>query len=103
MEAFADSAVAFNRLMLHQMAISETNSEPSPPPKFNIGNHSDNEDDDVMIDSDTQNENIPIPVQPKLKMGLSPPGTSKLALRRAMLHQQMNSVSDQLLMVGDSA
>ncbi|XP_013412033.1 MAP kinase-interacting serine/threonine-protein kinase 1 isoform X2 [Lingula anatina] len=124
LEAFAESAVSFNRLMLQHMAISETK-----PPTFYCGSSRENstssnststgepqramfqigeedEDENLSSDSGSVFGSIELTdskckkslseekVVPKLKSGLSPPGTSKLALRRAMQHTQLGSISD---------
>jgi len=83
LEAFAENAVAVNRLILRHMSISEVHA---PAPTFRIGsvseenisphyNYYDSDDSKSSFDIDLE--------QPMMMLGLSPPGTSSLARRRS--------------------
>ena len=83
LEAFAENAVAVNRLILRHMSISEVHA---PPPSFRIGSVSEeNLSPHMNYDSDDSKSSFDIDLeQPMMMLGLSPPGTSSLARRRAV-------------------
>ena len=83
LEAFAENAVAVNRLILRHMSISECHA---PPPTFRIGSVSEENLSPHFncYDSDDSKSSFDIDLEePMMMLGLSPPGTSNLARRRA--------------------
>ena len=76
LEAFADSAVAMNRMMLQHLAISESHTIPQQP-KFSIGDLPELSDEDEEV------------VAPKII--ISHPRGSNLARRRA-LSRELGSI-----------
>lgn len=84
LEAFAENAIAVNRLILRHMSISQatgpmfrcvSEENLSPSPRFLVGSE-DTDDSNMSCDSDTDGP-------PVMWMALSPPGESSLAKRRS--------------------
>ncbi|CAH1774372.1 unnamed protein product [Owenia fusiformis] len=94
-EAFAENAVAVNRMILQHLSISEPVAIPNPP-RFCLGGGSTGDDDELSdyfkemssSDDSKNDEDSPPP------FGLSPPGMSRLAQRRSMNRHNSGSYED---------
>jgi hypothetical protein len=87
LEAFASDAIAVNRMVLQHLTISEPRSCIM---RRCSRNEQSTRNDVPKLQEDIAEYSIPVP-----KMGLSPPGESKLAKRRAQMHMR-NCQSDEM-------
>ncbi|XP_064624538.1 MAP kinase-interacting serine/threonine-protein kinase 1-like isoform X2 [Lineus longissimus] len=84
LEAFASDAIAVNRMVLQHLTISEPRGSLMRRCSRNVGSEV------PRLQEDIAEFLIPVPT-----MGLSPPGESKLAKRRAQMHMR-NCQSDEM-------
>lgn len=95
LEAFAENAIAVNRLLLRHLSISECHHPPSfrigamsedLSPRFRIGNEEDSEDSKGSSDSEGEPAMFSFG-------GLSPPGESSLARRRNRNRNRLDTLT----------